>query len=124
MVQGMASDRQTQCNRLVVTCTEDVVQDVLVRLETRTVCQDVLMKTWPQSLMMVVAPEQEEKNARAPPDTHLLKFFFKGVVEYPKVACTLCPELLLEVLRSQYLIYRNHTLSDTHRQTRKDTVLT
>ena len=44
LVQGMASDRQTQCNRLVVTCTEDVVQDVLVRLETRTVCQDVLMK--------------------------------------------------------------------------------
>ena len=37
LVQGMASDRQTQCNRLVVTCTEDVVQDVLVRLETRTV---------------------------------------------------------------------------------------
>ena len=30
-------------------------------------------------MMMVVAPEQEEKNARAPPDTHLLKFFFKGV---------------------------------------------
>ena len=29
--------------------------------------------------MMVVAPEQEEKNARAPPYTHLLKFFFKGV---------------------------------------------
>ena len=75
----MASDRQTQCNRLVATCTEDVVQDVLVRLETRTVCQDVLMKTWPQSMMMVVAPEQEEKNARAPPYTHLLKFFFKGV---------------------------------------------
>ena len=40
----MASDRQTQGNRLVVTCTEDVVQDVLVRLETRTGCQDVLMK--------------------------------------------------------------------------------
>ena len=42
-------------------------------------CEDVLMKTWRQSMMMVVAPEQEEKNARAPPYTHLLKFFFKGV---------------------------------------------
>ena len=30
-------------------------------------------------MMMVVAPEQKEKNARAPPYTHLLKFFFKGV---------------------------------------------
>ena len=55
--EGMVGDRQTQCNRLVVSCAEDVVPDVLVRLETRTVCQDALMKTWPQSMMMVVAPE-------------------------------------------------------------------
>ena len=35
------------------------------------------------------------------------------------MACTLCPELLLEVVRSQYLSHRNHTHSDTQTNKKK-----